>query len=379
MTASAFENDQPATNDALNKAKRTAKATARTATKADGNDNETHDSIPGNWNDKKPRSKLNCFRDDQVPSELRSPFILTGYRPMNMCTRYYFRSAFYHNNECMNIWTHVLPAVFMVFRYLVVSWSHTPPNDPLLYPLMAFAIGTSSLYLISAGAHALNSRSVQAQHICFYFDYAAISIYTFTAGLAFYTFTRPLNSKLLLYDSPALFLTVSALISFVATYLCCKTRHKWKRVKFLIRTVAYVIPWFYDSSPFASRYFCFFDVDPVRSYDSELYFKLCFMCFLLAALANACRIPERLMPGAFDFFGNSHHLLHVMTALGDQLAFSVFNLDLTERREPLALSFAPSLLSTFGLTVLVFIGNILIVMWFTRSLIREAELSRKGS
>ena len=36
----------------------------------------------------------------------------------------------------------------------------------------------------------------------------------------------------------------------------------------------------------------------------------------LGCLMYAARVPERLLPGAFDVFGASHHFLHIMVMFG---------------------------------------------------------------
>ena len=364
MTVDIYPNEQPiaASFTAVN-AKRAVSRTSpnprlREVKKADGNCNETRETGRG-----AKQHRLACLRREQTPKEWHEPFILSGYRRQNLSTREYLWSAFSRNNECMNVWTHFLAAVVMIARYVSVAWRHTPVGDPMLYPLKAFALGTSSLYLISATAHALNSRSLRVQHVCFSFDYAAISIYTFAAGIAFYSYTRPLHSNLVLFDSPAVFLAFSALISFSATFLCCETRHKWKRARFVVRTLAYVVPWVYNSSPFISRVFFFTAEDPSTP-EMHLIFRFCFYSFLIAGLVNASRIPERLKPGAFDFFGHSHNLMHIMTALGDQFAFSVYCIDLEFRRDELYASFAPTMWNTLAPTVLVMIGNLAIAGWF---------------
>jgi hypothetical protein len=38
--------------------------------------------------------------------------------------------------------------------------------------------------------------------------------------------------------------------------------------------------------------------------------------FLLASFLNACKFPERLFPGYFDWLGNSHQLFHISTSIG---------------------------------------------------------------
>ncbi len=36
---------------------------------------------------------------------------------------------------------------------------------------------------------------------------------------------------------------------------------------------------------------------------------------------HAARVPERMLPGRFDFLGNSHNLMHVLTVFGAWVRF----------------------------------------------------------
>ena len=88
---------------------------------------------------------------------------------------------------------------------------------------------------------------------------------------------------------------------------------------------------------------------------------------------NMTRIPERFVPGFFDFIGQSHNFLHVLTTTGDHFAFSVLLSDLSARKEFLSTEHTPSFFETIGLTLLVLVGNLAIVLWFARSLISNSS------
>lgn len=321
-------------------------------------------------------SKL--LRDDEIPHAYREKYILSGYRPRNLTAVECARSVFHANNEAVNFWSHFLSGVIMIARYCSVVWNHSPLTDHFYFPLTSFTLGCCTLYTMSCLAHMFSSMTEREFHIGYYLDYAAISVYTFTAGQAFYFYCHPIKSGLLLYDWRELFLFISAFISFGATYSCCMSRHRWLHVRFLIRTGSHIVSWLHNCSPYFMRQlYC--STDPICNPDSVHIFNGCFLSFATAALANMSRVPERFFPGAFDFIGQSHHFLHVMTTLGDHFAYSVFQSDLEARKAALTGEHIPSFPETVGLTLLVLAGNLAIVFWFAKSLRLSSDSEHERS
>lgn len=314
-----------------------------------------------------PRNCSKLLRDDEIPEAYREKYIISRYRPRNLTALESVRSVFHANNETVNFWSHFLSGVILIARYCSVVWRHSPLADPFYFPLTSFTLGCCTLYTMSCLAHVFSSMSEREFHIGYYLDYAAISVYTFTAGQAFYFYCHPIASGLLLYDCRELFLFLSAVISFGATYSCCMSRHRWLNLRFIIRTGSYIVSWLHNCSPYFMRQlYC--STDSICNPDSVHIFKGCFLSFATAALANMSRVPERFFPGTFDLIGQSHHFLHVMTTIGDHFAYSVFLSDLTARKEALTVEHIPSFPETIGLTLLVLAGNLAIVFWFARSL-----------
>lgn len=305
------------------------------------------------------------LRDDQIPTAFREKFIISGYRPRDLSVLECAKSVFHANNEAVNFWSHVLSAVLLIARYCSVVWNQS--TDHFYFPLTSFTLGCCTLYTMSCLAHMFSSMTERELHIGYYLDYAAISVYTFTAGQAFYFYCHPLGSGLLIYDWRELFLALSAAVSFGATFFCCTSRHRWLQACFIIRTGSHMVSWACNCSPYIVRQF-YCSSDPVCNPDSIHLFTGCFLSFAIAAVANMTRVPERFALGLFDFIGQSHHLLHVFTTLGDHFAYSVFLSDLAARKEALAAEDIPSFFETIGLTLLVLVGNLAIVFWFARSL-----------
>ncbi|KAJ7379680.1 hypothetical protein OS493_014084 [Desmophyllum pertusum] len=307
--------------------------------------------------------------DYKVPFEFREPYILTGYRRPRISARECLHSLFKRSNETINVWSHVIACAVLVCRSIVVFKQHNPLEDAFVYPLLSFAVGTSAMFFMSSGAHLFNSMSSKSRHVCFFFDYAAISMYAFSAGQAFYFYSRPLNTDWLIFRSYSVFVAVCVLVSILSTYACCASRHgRLIDFKFLLRTGTFAASFFINTLPYWLRMWqCSSDVD--CNVVSIPYFKRQFMFFVVAALANGSRLPERLLPGVFDFCGQSHHFLHILCAIGTVDEFTAIYLDMLGRRKALEeMSTIPTFTNSLCLTLFVLAANVAVVFWFTMSM-----------
>lgn len=125
---------------------------------------------------------------------------------------------------------------------------------------------------------------------------------------------KTFGHRLVDFRSYSIFVAVCVIISLLSTYACCASRHRWIDIKFLIRTGTYAASFFINTSPYWLRmYQCTSKVD--CNVVSIPYFKRHFMFFAMGLLANGSRLPERLLPGVFDFFWSkssfyAHSLCH---------------------------------------------------------------------
>lgn len=276
----------------------------------------------------------------------------------------------------MNVWSHLLALVFFVS----VNMTSLPTADPFFLPLISFAVGISVLYLTSSFAHLFNCMSANSHRICFFFDYAAIGFYTFTAGQAMFFYSRTAGaSAWAVYDSLVIFQSVSTFFSFFVTVLCCATSHsRWKDYRAVLRVAILVFNWLVITSPYTVRLLLCKNAEPAYNGVSMVYFKRHVIFCGLGAALYAARVPERLMSGVFDNFGQSHNLAHILIAMGIQQAFNTAQVDLQGRRSVLMDRFTsqPTLMNTVGMAMFVLFGHVAIVLWFAsklRSVKRKSE------
>lgn len=270
-----------------------------------------------------------------VEPQFREPFIVKGYRQPNMAALDCLKSPFvYYCNETINVWSHFLGFLIFLIKFYMIFTKEFNVENIHVWPLMSYALGIMGFCLMSSIAHTFNSISPTVRNICFFLDYAAIGIYSVGAGQAFYFYCRPLGHDIYIYQSPFMFSLFSIFISITSTVMCCLTRHNWHSLKYILRTCSMILPFLVNASPYLYRLlFCRTDLDcDYRSF--SLFAKHCVL-YALAAVANVTRLPERFIPGVFDTLGQSHHLMHIFTAVGAGIQFEAIKMDMVNRMDVL--------------------------------------------
>lgn len=310
------------------------------------------------------------LRDREVPEGFRTVFIETGYRKPGLSAKNCLMSVLEPTNETINVWSHVIALVLFMVRFYDV-FNHTAMDDPWSYPLTTFAIGIAALMAMSSTAHLFNCISLSYHHIGFYLDYAAICVYSFSGAQAFFFYSRPANAcSFFLLKSPNMFMLLSASLSGICTFVCCLSRHQWRKKGYIVRTSLFIIYFVIVTFPFTYRVI---QGKEPETADSVHYFIRHIITYIISAMVNMFKIPERNFPGLFDFFGQSHHFLHLFAALGASDAFTAVYLDMTSRHQILvdAGTRGPDFYNTWFPFLLVVVINLTIVYWFAKSLLKE--------
>lgn len=237
----------------------------------------------------------------------------------------------YYCNETINVWSHFLAFLYFLYKSFHYFSSDLSLSDTFSWPFVTYLIGIQGFCLMSSLAHTFNSISPRARNVCFSLDYAAISIYSVGAGQAFFFYCRPIDPSLDAFKYPYVFTLFSIFISFGSTVKCCLTRQKWHSLKYLLRTASYVLPFLWNTSPYLYRM-----VMQSRGNDAasptSIFFYFHALLYIIGAVANVSRLPERCIPGTFCVIGQSHHWMHVFTAIGAAIQLEGVHLDMTNRR-----------------------------------------------
>lgn len=116
-------------------------------------------------------------------------FILHGYRAESNSVRLCWKSCFFLHNESVNIYTHLLPAVFSLVgvgwigRYLEFYYPENTIADRTLFTF--FLLTATVCFGISTTFHVLMNHS-EYSHLCLRFDFLGIMIHVlgyFVSGI----------------------------------------------------------------------------------------------------------------------------------------------------------------------------------------------------
>ncbi|NXO91202.1 MPRGB protein, partial [Certhia brachydactyla] len=279
-----------------------------------------------------------------IPQSYREPGILSGYRPPRSSASECLLSLFRMNNETLNIWTHLVPAGYLLWLLLARLRALCWQPDPWAGPFLLY-LGTCALYpLVSSAAHTLGALGGHGRHRAYCCDYTALSIYGLGSALAYSAYVFPpewIGSTF--HD---FYIPVAVFNSVLSTGLSCYSRFleaERPRLSKASRTLAFVYPYIFDSIPVFYRLSR--SVPGGYSEGSLPLHSRHSLCALLTFLSFTSRLPERLAPGSFDFIGHSHQVFHVCGILGTLFQLEAVSMDMAERRGRLPL---PSSLETFG-------------------------------
>lgn len=237
--------------------------------------------------------------EHDVPEWLRFPHIKTGYRHGGdhySC----FLSMFKYHNECLNAWSMVAGAVVSV----CMTWWVFAEYHPTGMNALAFACFCLSYILHTPWSFGYHMFLPISQEVYLWWQRMDASFVFVMSALL--TFSLSWN-----FLSPAM-----TMLLFLAdvTIVCVGIRDIFKpppnntrlrRVTIMgLSALGYLIPVFL-------KLFVRFDIGTL----------LIPISLMGGALVYAHHFPERLAPGRFDAFGNSHHIMHLGVIVAHIMGF----------------------------------------------------------
>ena len=251
------------------------------------------------------------IRYDDLPHPWRiNPHILRGYRFSETkidCVR----SAFSLSNESVNIWSHVFGLILVLaiafyFYPSSTNFSQSSYTD-VFFSAMFFFAATKCL-VCSCMWHTMNSianQTLMERFACV--DYTGISLLIAasimtTEYTAFYC--EPV-SRWVYIVSTALLGVAGVILPWRPTFN--RQDMAWLRVAFYV-------------SLGATGFAPVIQLNLTRGSQWSYYFYAPVMksvlVYLLGAIIYAMKLPEKLLPGWFDYVGGSHNIWHCMIILG---------------------------------------------------------------
>ncbi|XP_065154896.1 membrane progestin receptor delta isoform X1 [Paramisgurnus dabryanus] len=319
-------------------------------------------------------------KDLEIMRVFQEDNIISGYRHPRSSALDCILSSLHMTNETMNIWTHFLPTWYYLWRFCLLCCTVDFLSDSYTWPLLVYMLLVCLYPFTSSCAHTFSTMSTDACHICYFFDYAALSLYSLGCAITYGSYAMPdcwVNSWLHHY-----FVPIAICNTLFCTGMSCYSRfvelqcpHRSK----VMRTSAFVVPFLFDSCPLFYRVLscCWESCSPNEALANHGYHLIfAFLtCFLFAS-----HLPERLAPGRFDYFGHSHQLFHVCAVVGTYFQMEALLADMRSRKEWLTSHSAlPSFQGTLGAFALGVLLNLALIGFFSASLPRTPRQSTSSS
>ncbi|XP_064403696.1 membrane progestin receptor gamma-A-like [Halichondria panicea] len=324
--------------------------------------------------------KKQCVTVDLLPKQYKERYLSRGYRQPYSSFLDCLVSLFRLNNETLNVWTHLIPLILLLIYFYQTFpcelWPLTKIN-PWYYPLLSEEISILAYHLGSVIAHLFNCMTPRIRHICFFIDYAAISMFGMGGACATYYYLRPLNTNILFFNMPNVYIGMASIANVMAVYLCCASRHKWEKSKYLIRTLAFALPYFAGNLPSYYRVLnCVFTGEECTI--SLVILVVGSLGYLAAAILNSTRFPEKHYRNIFDICGHSHQWVHIITSFGTLAHILSVQTELQERADKMeTLLEGITFYSSLGWVLGALFVGVCVALWFGSQLSVEGHLKNE--
>ncbi|OTA88171.1 hypothetical protein M434DRAFT_399128 [Hypoxylon sp. CO27-5] len=257
----------------------------------------------------KVASALHVLWDD-LPSWRRdNHFIVTGYRPDSNSYWRSFTSLFYVHNESVNIWTHLLGALFFptvgLWLYHVIAPRYASADSSDVLVFACFFAGAVLCLGMSATYHAISNHSEEVAKWGNKLDYSGIVfliVGSYVPALYYGLFCLPKLMTIYLYGIFLLGLGCG-IVSWVEQFRTPRWR-PYRAAMFVGLGVSGVVPVCHGLSIYG-----------YRSLEERMglnWVLLQGFLYIFGAFLYAIRWPERSFPRKFDIWGSSHQLFHIL-------------------------------------------------------------------
>ncbi|CAF3870209.1 unnamed protein product [Rotaria sordida] len=236
---------------------------------------------------------------------LDNEFLISGHRPPMPSFKKCFASIFRLHTETVNIWTHLLGTLFFIIT--AIYFISRPSSEVHIEKKLifgAFFLGAILCLLCSTLYHTLYCHSPKISKFFSKLDYC---------GIAFLIIGSII--PLLYYQFYCEFGTKVAYLTFIGVLgIGCIVVSMWDKFSSahyrIYRALLFITFGVFGFIP-SCHYMIQFGVEHAFKVGAIQYLLLVAALYLIGACLYAARIPERLAPGLFDIWFQSHQLFHV--------------------------------------------------------------------
>ncbi len=254
---------------------------------------------------------------DSLPDWLRdNEFLHHNHRPPMYSFRGCVKSIFRLHTETLNIWTHLLGALFFIilvagvyvfgdyitFLFEDIQIHNLPWQEQV--SLLCFFGGATLCLACSATFHTFSNHSKGVFSVMSRLDYAGIAFLITGSSIPAYYYG---------FYCTAFARNIHIIISVVLCAMCVTVSmwNKFATPQFRpLRFCVFVLFGLYGGIPFVHIF-----LRDGYAVSTDAYSLWGFVCmgavYIFGASLYVMRIPERFFPGKFDIWASSHQLFHV--------------------------------------------------------------------
>ncbi|XP_066304615.1 membrane progestin receptor alpha-like [Branchiostoma lanceolatum] len=302
---------------------------------------------------------------DEVPDVQKDPHVLTGYRPPKQPWRFYLMSIFSAHNETVNVWTHIIPCIYVLFLMKTYSDELDFASDASSRLLLLLGTSNFTVQFLSACAHLLHSRSVAAYYVTFTLDFLGIAFYSATTGTAQYLLSSEASFFHAMHPWFPWSCVLFSCCYFAANAHAHVTYRGCDSERSMIQVVSFSTMYLWSILPLIHRIYS--DIFN-GSVDDVMWMHVRHILLVpIGSFFHASEMPQRFFPGMCDVIGHGHQIFHVMTSMSFMIQLEASFTDLQNRRHldlgrPIDLSITTYLVvlfTSYGYITAVFVRKAL--------------------
>ncbi|CAF4010309.1 unnamed protein product [Adineta steineri] len=236
---------------------------------------------------------------------LDNEYLVSGHRPPMPSFNQCFASIFRIHTETVNIWTHLVGTLIFViiFFYLVTRpSSEVPIEKKITFGL--FFLGAITCLLFSTLYHTLSCHSQKVSKVFSKLDYCGISILIIASFIPwiYYGFYCEFGTKIAYLLITAL-LGGGCIIASMWDKFATPEYRTYRALLFMAFGLFGFVP--------TCHYVLLFGFKYAFTTGAAQWLVVMAVLYITGACLYAARIPERLAPGYFDIWFQSHQIFHI--------------------------------------------------------------------
>eukprot|EP01125_Pyxidicula_operculata_P000089 TRINITY_DN1012_c0_g1_i2.p1 TRINITY_DN1012_c0_g1~~TRINITY_DN1012_c0_g1_i2.p1 ORF type:complete len:277 (-),score=11.61 TRINITY_DN1012_c0_g1_i2:78-908(-) len=242
-----------------------------------------------------------------VPEYLKSHFINKGYRVGYTSFNRISQSLFELHNETVNIWTHLLLAIYWIREG--IWWLNTGSQGVDLVAILVYIVMCAFCLLSSASYHLYHVRDFGIFKLTRSIDFIGTSCIMISSNFVLVHFSFWCFPGL-----TQLYMFTTLVAGFTLLYL------PFSRVaeRTTLRVIAYcsvmVVP--------LVECVHLYHLEDRHAIELSKHVMLSVVYYAIGLVFYVSKFPEVLFPGKFDFIGHSHQFWHIFVFLGQ---FALYN------------------------------------------------------